>query len=164
MPEIQSGDQELLKLMRAREEREARIFAQQEKERQEREANLLLRINRRKEGDAYELKMAIARQARCDHRKGTSGSGKKFKVVDYNLSRYTFQNGATRIKCEKCRMKWFKGDTKEFLVPAAGRNSERIPNHTKLSYADVWRMCDEDSTNTSGRAEIVTTAVAQEHV
>jgi hypothetical protein len=159
-----SHNEELLKLMRAREERESREAGFRDLERQKVEEEHEARVQRRKTGDAYMATEEAFRQSKCDHRKGTAGSGRKFKIVDYMMNRNTFQNGVTRIKCEKCRFRWFPGDTKEFVAGTMENCLKKIrktPNPTRLSYNEVWGMTNEENTtNTPSRAEMVTTGPA----
>lgn len=151
-------DQEMLALLRKREEREAREFEQKELQRLEAEENLALRKQRRADGDRQMWDAAMAWQSRCDHRKGTSGK-KKWRHIDYDIGRHTFQNGLTVVKCFKCRFRSFPGDTREqcSYTDANFKNGVKVPNPTKLSYKDWYTMTlDENTTNTETRSEMVT--------
>lgn len=158
-----STESEMLRLMKLREEREARREEKEELAAMKAAEEYEAKVERRKSGDKYMQTQLEMKQFKCDHRKGTSGSGRKFKHIDYMVNRNTFQNGVTRIKCEKCRFKWFPGDTKE---NAAGTMEnclakKRFPNPTRLSYAEAWAMTNEENTtNTPSRAEMVTTGPA----
>lgn len=156
-----SPNDKLLALMEARERREAAIWAKQQEEELKKELDYEAKVNRRKSGDQYHQQQLEIRMSRCDHRKGTTGK-KKFKVLDYMLSRYTFQNGVMRIKCDKCKMRWFPGDT-DLLCAGTIENYlkkiRKIANPTKLSYAQAWTLSsDDNTTNTPARAEMVTNA------
>lgn len=156
---------ELLKLMRQREEREAKIFAEQQAEKQELKAAHDRRVAVRKAGDKYYWEQLYLNQSRCDHRKGTQGPGPKTKELDYMVSRHTFNNGVTQIKCLKCKHKAFPGDTKAMCYGSmeaywADRKDKKGPqqkNPTKLSYNDWYNMTlEENTTNKPSRAEMVT--------
>jgi hypothetical protein len=156
-----SPNEKLLKIMEAREMREAQRFAQEQAEREERENNRKARIATQVEQDKQVFIAAAEWQSRCDHRKGTGGK-KKWRHVDYMISRHTFQNGLTQIKCQKCRMKWYPGDTAEVCSYTMqnyllGKNKVKYVNPTKLSYAKAYEMTlDENTTNTETRSEMVT--------
>jgi hypothetical protein len=155
---LQSQDNELLKLMRAREEREAREADRQERERVELAKAKDFRRERRVSIESFEREMAFKRKAACDHRKGTSGHP-KWKHVDYDISVHTFANGVTVIKCLKCKHKSFPGDTKELTAGTMENlmaKGKKVPNPTKLSYSDFYKMSQDDTTNTPTRAEMIT--------
>jgi hypothetical protein len=154
-------DQEMLDLMRKREVREARLFEQQELARKEQEDNFNLRRQRQAENDKQVFEAALSWQAKCDHRKGTGGK-KKWRHIDFMVSRHTFPNGVVQIKCMKCRFKAFPGDTQEmcsytFENYMKGNKKKMVPNPTGYSYAQWYQMTlDENTTNTETRAEMVT--------
>jgi len=155
--------QRLLELMAKQVELQQKEADRQELERLKVTLDHEAKVDRRKAGDAYMESEENFRYSKCDHRKGTAGKGRKFKVLDYMMGRYTFQNGVTRIKCEKCHFKWFPGDTRENAAFTMDNclKKKRKPNPTKLSYHDAWNMTsDENTTNTPGRAEMVTTGPA----
>jgi hypothetical protein len=156
--QLQPND-ELLKIMRARELREAQRFEQEQAERQEKELGRKQRIATQVEQDKQVFIAAAEWQAKCDHRKGTSGK-KKWKHIDYMLSKHTFQNGVVQFKCLKCRFRAFPGDTREacsynFENFMKGKNKVKYPNPTGLSYADWFRMFQDDTTNSETRSEMV---------
>ena len=152
-------DQELLELMRRKELREAKEYDRLESERAEAKANYESRRNTQIEGDRQVFISAAQWQARCDHRKGTGGK-KKWRHIDYNLSRFTFPNGLTQIKCLKCRFKAYPGDTAElcsYTMENYLKGGKKVPNPSKLSYAQWYTMTlDENTTNTEARSEMVT--------
>ena len=45
----------------------------------------------------------------CKHLKAEK-TRRKEAFYDYNVSQHTFINGITRIRCNNCGTKWFKGD------------------------------------------------------
>src|ERR1700735_421994 len=101
-----SPSEELIELMRRKELREAKEFEKKEAQEREAKENYELRLMRQQESDEQAEIAKISWQSRCDHRKGTGGK-KKWRHVDYMVERHTFQNGLTRIKCQKCRFKAF---------------------------------------------------------
>lgn len=151
-------DQELLDLMRKKELREAKEYERKEGERAEAKANFTLRKNRQIENDRQVDIAAANWQARCDHRKGTSGK-KKWRHTDYMVERHTFPSGIVRIKCQKCRFKAFPGDTKEKCAYTLQNFMDgiKVPNPTRLAYSNWYTMTlDENTTNTETRSEMVT--------
>jgi len=164
MTEPLNPSSEFLDLLRKQVELQAKEANRLEEERLTAAIEHEARVERRKQGDAYQASQETLAQSRCDHRKGTSGRGRKFKIVDYMMNRNTFQNGVTRIKCEKCHFKWFPRDTKEFVAGTMEnclKNIRKIPNPTKLSYIEAWNMTNEENTtNTPSRAEMVTSGPA----
>ena len=162
MPE---QDNELLALMRKREEREAREADRLDGERQNAKEDHDRRVIVRMEGDKYYWSQLHLKQSRCDHRKGTAGPGPKAKHIDYMVSAHTFANSVTQIKCLKCKHKSFPGDTKAlchgsmdaFVANTKSKKGPQLPNPTKLSYNDFYNMTlEENTTNKPTRAEIVT--------
>jgi hypothetical protein len=158
---------ELIELMRQREVRDAREYERVEAERATAKEEHGRRVEVRKAGDKYYWTELHARQARCDHRKGTSGSGPKAKHIDYDVSRHVFANGVTQIKCLKCKHKSLPGDTKalchgsmdSYVLNLKSKKGPHLPNPTKLSYADWYNMTlEENTTNRETRAEIITKA------
>jgi hypothetical protein len=156
---------ELLELMRAREQREAQQFAEAQEEKRASKEQHERRVETRKRGDQFYWTELFKTQSRCDHRKGTSGPGPKTKEIDYMVSRYTFANGITQIKCLKCKHKSFPGDTKavchgsmeNYFANVKAKKGPQLQNPTKLSYNDFYNMTlEENTTNTPGRAEMVT--------
>jgi hypothetical protein len=155
---------DLLELMRKRELREAQEFEErQESKRAEKESHDR-RVETRKAGDTFYWTELFKAQSRCDHRKGTSGAGPKSKVVDYMVSRHTFVNGVTPIKCLKCKHRAFPGDTKAlchgsmdaYIANTKAKKGPQLPNPTKLSYSDWYTMTlEENTTNKPSRAEML---------
>ena len=180
--EIASGKKEeksaqdlMLEVMLKREAREA---AEHEVRTRKEAANKSRRdylLKMREESDKENADNLISKQANCDHRKGTTWIHKSMpagiisaKQIDFMVNRHTFGNGQQRVKCEKCGMKWYPGDTQEFLIR---RDSEgktvKIPNHTKfnggprdgqaIGWAEALWMSKfpDQTTNTPTRAEVV---------
>lgn len=155
---VLSADQEMLHLLRKREEREAKQFEQDERKRIDAEENHKLRVESQKVNDAYPFTMALQWQAKCDHRKGTGGK-KKWRHIDYNVNRHTFPNGLTVIKCLKCKFRAFPGDTKDKCSYTLDnfKAGSKVPNPTKKAYSEWYEMTmDENTTNTETRSEMVT--------
>lgn len=151
-------NERLLKIMEARELRESRESERLELERMEKEANHELRVTTQVTADNQMWDTLALNQSRCDHRKGTSGK-KKWKHIDFNVNRHILPNGVTRIKCMKCVYKAFPGDTAEKCSYTLENfmKSIKVPNPTKLSYAQWYEMTlDENTTNTETRSEMVT--------
>lgn len=163
--QLKQQPDELLELMRRREEREAKEFNRIESERAAEKEAHERRVLVRMEGDKFYWTELHKRQSRCDHRKGTAGPGPKAKHIDYMVSRHVFANGVTQIKCLKCKHKSFPGDTKQlchgsmdaFIANTKSKKGPQLPNPTKLSYNDFYNMTlEENTTNKETRAEIVT--------
>lgn len=161
----QAPGNELVELMRKREERESKEFERQEGERKEQRDAHDRRVISRMEGDKFYWTEMFDRQSRCDHRKGTSGPGPKAKHIDYNVSRHVFANGVTQIKCLKCKHKSFPGDTQSlchgsmdaYIANTKSGKGPQLKNPTKRSYNDFYNMTlEENTTNKETRAEIVT--------
>jgi hypothetical protein len=160
MTESLQPNERLLKIMEARELREAEKFAIDQAERAEKEKNHAYRVGSQKQADAQYWISLTDWQRRCDHRKGTSGK-KKWRHVDNHVGRHIFQNGTVQIKCFKCRFKWYPGDTKEvcsFFLDnyMKGKNRVKFENPTGMSYEEAYTMTlDENTTNTETRSEVV---------
>lgn len=92
------------------------------------------------------------KKANCKHLKGgrhtVLGQNK-----DFNVGQHTFINGATYIKCFTCRMKWKPNDTAEYLVVDNGSGPHRVPNYTKIGWAEAMQMV-ASSTNRATSSEI----------
>jgi hypothetical protein len=163
--ELKQQPNELLELMRSREQREAREFEERQEEKRVRTEEHSRRVETRKRGDKFYWTQLFQTQSRCDHRKGTSGPGPKTKEIDFMVSRHTFANGLTQIKCLKCKHKSFPGDTKAlchgsmeaYLENTKSKKGPQLQNPTKLSYNDFYNMTlEENTTNTPSRAEMLT--------
>ena len=151
--------------MRKREERESKEADRLEAERKQKNEDHERRVMSRMEGDKFDWTQLHLRQSRCDHRKGTAGPGPKAKHVDYMVSRHTFVNQVTVIKCLKCKHKSFPGDTKTlchgsmdaYVANVKSKKGPQLPNPTKLSYNDFHQFTlEENTTNKETRAEILT--------
>lgn len=95
--------------------------------------------------NAYKI---IKLQASCKHLKG----GRRLKAdknIDYNVVLFVFPDGVWQIKCHSCAARWRKQDTVEFLF----RNGKKIPNHTRMGWAEALHLVDQ-STNTFASAEV----------
>lgn len=130
----------LLKILAAKESREARDEAARQARDTARDAQR--EKNAKNVGDKEKL-----RQARCDHMKG--GKKKLANRQDPALYRHTFINGDTCIKCLVCRMTWKPGDTTTALM----RNGRKIRNWTQWGWADATRWL-AGSTNAPSSSEI----------
>lgn len=137
----QDIQQEMLELARRRELREAKSAEAQEAKEEEATKHYNSKLTARQKADAERAQIAVLKQSKCDHRKGTSHKPKA-KHIDYDMSRHTFHNNVTRVKCNKCQMKWFKGDTEKELI----RDRKKIPNHTGISYEQAFEMADSENT------------------
>lgn len=151
-------DQELLELMRRKEEREAKQWAKQlAKETQQEEHHDYL-VKRQQTADSQEWEAAMSWQARCDHRKGTAGK-KKWRHVDYMIGIHTLPSGIQRINCQKCRFRAYPGDTADKCSYTLDNFMKgiKVPNPTRLSYAKWYEMTlEENTTNTPTRSEMLT--------
>lgn len=155
--QLQPNDR-LLKIMEARELREAKKFEIDEAKRRAEEDNYAVRVLRQEQNDHEMWNAVMLWQSKCDHRKGTTGK-KKWKHIDYMVDRHTLQNGTTRIKCQKCRFKAFPGDTAEKCSYTLENFMKgiKVVNPTRLSYAEWYKLTlDENTTNTETRSEMVT--------
>jgi len=89
-----------------------------------------------------------SRQAVCRHLKGGKHR-RKNQPKDYAVYLFRYINGENVIRCQLCNSKWKEKDTVESLV----RFGKKIPNHTKIGWAEACEMVAE-STNTAGSSEI----------
>lgn len=160
-----STEEKLLAIMAKREERESAEAERVAAQRADTEAAHERRVDARKAGDKFVWDELYKTQARCDHKKGTSGAGPKTKITDYMVSRHVFANGLTQIKCLKCKHKSYPGDTKQlchgsmdaYYANVAAKRGPQLPNPTKLSYNDFHIMTlEENTTNKPSRAEMLT--------
>lgn len=71
--------------------------------------------------------------ANCDHLQGNHKRGEIPQRKVSALNHHTFHNKVARYHCTKCGFKWYKQDTKKTLL----RNGKKVPNPTKMSYADA---------------------------
>jgi len=158
-----TSDAQLLELMRLRELREAEEYSEKKQKQAAEKESYEFRRQRRLEGDRYTETQTLMRQSKCDHRKGTSGSGPKARHIDYMVSFHTFANGLQQIKCLKCKAKVHPGDTNAALTV----NGEEHKNHIfnpftgkpGLGWEDAFKMTlEENTTNKLSRAEIITRA------
>lgn len=95
--------------------------------------------------------------ATCRHLKGHGVSSIKpgpGAIKDFNVSMFTFATGETRIRCNACGFKWFRGDTRTEIW----RNGLRKDNPTKLSWDDAVEMVNK-STNHPASSEIPSTVL-----
>jgi|SRR5208337_5332269 len=159
----QQGKDDLLKdILLKREQREAAEFEKKElSEADEKHRKEVIGMQRESD-DAANVKRTLRIQANCDHRKGTVVKHKgvlRAKQIDFMVNHHVFSNGQQRVKCEKCSMKWYPGDTKEYLLrPVLSKT--RVPNHTRDSQGvpigwreALWMASADNTTNTRTTAE-----------
>ena len=89
-----------------------------------------------------------SRQSNCKHLKGGKHR-RKNQPKDFAVYLFRYINGENVIRCQLCNAKWKEKDTVETLV----RYGKKIPNHTKIGWAEACTMVSE-STNTAGSSEI----------
>lgn len=94
----------------------------------------------------------IETQRNCKHLKGGKNR-QRGNQKDFNVFSHRFANGIVMIKCNDCKMKWYPGDTRDFLK----RNGMTIPNWTELGWRDAVLMCEESS-NRPSASELATTS------
>lgn len=87
------------------------------------------------------------KQKSCDHLKG--GRHKLKQNKDYALWYHTYISREQKIGCFVCKMRWFPGDTSEYLL----RNGRKLSNHTKIGWEQAKVMFTQ-STNGITMAEI----------
>ncbi len=111
---------------------------------QERTANREMQRSRTAKGQE---KGSLLKQAKCRHMKG----GKHANRVDYALAKHLFISRKVYIVCLICKMKWFPGDTKEFLI--RGTKKQKVSNYTHLGWAEVSNLFAQSS-NTQTMSEV----------
>jgi len=116
-------------------------------ERQDRQRAEKARNEQRKINAEHAIAEKNKSQAMCSHKKG--GTGVKSPKVDYAVYAHTFTDNVAYIRCQICGAKWRRLDTAEFLF----RKGEKIPNHTRIGWAEALKMLAE-STNTPSSSEV----------
>ena len=128
---------ELVKILAIREARIANEDAQKERARSFKDQS------QKQDSIAYMQDM-IRKQKLCKHKKGNSVKGAK-AATDFAVYLHTFIDKKQVIKCQLCGMKWFAGDTAEFLI----RGGKPIPNWTKIGWDRALEMFEESSNKAS---------------
>jgi hypothetical protein len=139
-----------------RELREQAELERQDAERLELAATRSVKEKKRQLTDAQSAALEIAQQKSCSHLKNRAGNIEGPHTF-HNIYAHQLPTGDFFIKCRnKCGMRWNYGDTKEFLFRKDAKGIMRkIPNHTGLSFGDMWLKLPPDSIS---RSEIVTAA------
>lgn len=129
--------QQLISLMAAKEQR---LMAK------EQELAILQQIRDKQDKQSSDQIMfaKMLTQKNCKHLKGGK-TRQRGQQKDPNVFAHTFTDGSVMIKCNTCRAKWFKEDTKEFLV----RNGQKIENWTKIGWAEATELVEESSNKPS---------------
>ena len=116
-------------------------------ERQERQRANKARDEQRRINAEYAVAEKNKSQAMCTHLKGAKGL--KGRITDYAVYAHTFTDNVAYIRCQVCGAKWRNQDTVEYLV----RKGQKIPNHTKIGWAEALKMLAETS-NTPSSSEV----------
>jgi len=95
----------------------------------------------------------LVKQAKCKHLKGGK-KGPKTQNKDYAVYQHRFIDFIEYIRCAICGMKWYMGDTVEYLL----RKGRKISNHTKIGWREAVSMM-EGSTNTMSASEAIPSAI-----
>jgi hypothetical protein len=133
-------DPELYQIMLQREQREAEEYTQRQADRAAAETAKKAKDNKRVLNDKRSAEKVIADQKVCSHLKGETAFKRPHK--EFNIYAHQLPDGAVFIRCRnRCGMKWQQGDTREHLF----RKGKKFPNHTGLSFDDMWRRLPEDS-------------------
>lgn len=130
----------LLTIMMAKEARIAEKESALEQALQARQAS------RKNESENFTV-AKIEMQRACKHLKGGRGRTRG-QQRDPSVYHHTFTDGTRVIKCQLCQARWLPGDTAEYL----SRNGSKIPNWTRIGWAEAAEMC-EDSSNKSSSSE-----------
>lgn len=149
MAEKSDVNHEMLDIMRARETREAEQYLEAQKAKVAAEIKRQEAYARMEAIWAEEARNKARRWARCNHLKGLTGKGFKAPLIKtYMLGLHIFPDNTVRIKCEKCSMKWYKTDTKEFII----RDGAKLPNPTGMGFNEalaLYRESDPDGSHRS---------------
>lgn len=129
--------QQLIALMAAKEARLAQ---------KEIELDMLKQIRDKQDKQSSDQIMfaKMLAQKNCKHLKGGK-TRQRGQQKDPNVFAHTFTDGTIMIKCNSCRAKWYKEDTKEFLV----RNGQKIENWTGIGWKEAMELCEESSNKPS---------------
>jgi hypothetical protein len=128
------------RLALAREEREAREYAEREAAKREEKllqaAKIHDRVLRDKQIDAKKFND----QQRCAHLKGIGAHDQNMNL--FNLYSHQLPDGTVFVRCRnRCGFMWLPGDTRETIV----RNGKTLPNPTRWSYEDAYSHCPKKS-------------------
>lgn len=149
MAEKSDVNQEMLDIMKSRETREAAQYLESQKARENAEKIRAEKYARMEAIWAEEARNKARKWARCNHLKGLTGKGFKAPLIKtYMLGLHIFPDNTVRIKCEKCSMKWYKTDTKEFII----RDGAKLPNPTGMGFNEalaLYRESDPDGSHRS---------------
>ena len=149
MAEKSDVNHEMLDIMRARETREAEQYLEAQKAKVAAEIKRQEAYARMEAIWAEEARNKARRWARCNHLKGLTGKGFKAPLIKtYMLGLHIVPDNTVRIKCEKCSMKWYKTDTKEFII----RDGAKLPNPTGMGFNEalaLYRESDPDGSHRS---------------
>lgn len=137
----------------AREEREAAEYVEKQAAATEEKLRKAARLRTKLERESRSDTKKQQDQRRCNHEKGQNAYKRK-PIPEYNIYAHQLPNGMFFIACRnRCGMKWYQGDTKEFLMPNPVRgNKKPLPNHTGKSFEDMWDKLEKPSIS---RSEIV---------
>lgn len=149
MAEKPDVNHEMLDIMRARETREAEQYLESQKAKVAAEVKRQEAYARMEAIWAEEARNKARKWAHCNHLKGLTGKGFKAPLIKtYMLGLHIFPDNTVRIKCEKCSMKWYKTDTKEFII----RDGAKLPNPTGMGFNEalaLYRESDPDGSHRS---------------
>jgi len=126
---------------------QAKKEAREEAKYQEEQERISNREKQRSRTAKGQEKGSLLKQAKCRHMKG----GKHANRVDYALAKHLFISRKVYIVCLICKMKWFPGDTKEFLI--RGTKKQKVSNYTHLGWAEVSNLFAQSS-NTQTMSEV----------
>lgn len=154
----QSEQSEILELMRQREMREAREYLERKRNEEIAAQARAEAVQRMQKIWATAAETQARKYAKCDHLHGKTGKGYVApKIRSYILGKHIFPDGTVRIKCEKCGMKWYRTDTREYII----RDGQKLPNPTGLSFQDAYNLykeSDRDETHSSAAMRFVAVA------
>ncbi len=139
-----------VELQLKREEREARREEKEMAEMLAKEIEYNRKRANRIRSETDEAEKIFAKQATCDHRKGTTGKVPT-RIVDYHLSVFTFVGNKVRIRCNKCGFKWYQFDrSQDYII----RDKQKLPNPTKMTFNDAFKLTIRGNTsNQPARSE-----------
>lgn len=143
--ELKAALAQMTKLLQIQAVREVRLAKKEEEDLEKVEA----KRHQREVASRSTIKAVIEQQKNCDHLKGGRNRSQTKQNPNYNISYHSFIDGTRRIRCHNCGMKWFKDDTREFLI----RNGKKIPNHTGLGWNDALFM-QRNTSNTLSASEM----------
>ena len=136
---------QMAQLLKIQAQREIRLNQKEAEDNQRIEA----KKHQREQASKSSIRDILEAQKHCTHMKGGKNHTNE-QNVNYNVSYHVFIDGTRRIKClSGCGMKWFKEDTRDFLV----RKGNKIPNHTGIGWNDALYMT-KHSSNTRSTSEM----------